>query len=120
MVIRLACATAAAFLAVSCAPYDDAPDTAMTSESGRDCFFLSEVDGFNRLDKDRIRVSTGPSEAYEFEVFGPCPQLGDREHLAFDQTGGGTICRGIDVDLLVPTDIGVQRCPVRMIRKIEE
>ena len=38
--------------------------------------------------------------------------------MGFDQAGGGTICSGLDVDLIVPTPIGPQRCPVRMIRKL--
>jgi hypothetical protein len=124
MIIRIAGAAAVLALAVSCASYagapEQAPDSAAASASGRECFYLSQVNGYSHVkgSRDRIRVSTGPNDRYEFEVFGPCPYLGDTEAMGFDQAGGGTICSGIDVDLIVPTPIGPQRCPVRMIRKL--
>lgn len=109
-------------LAAACAPVED--DTARTAASSqRDCFFLSEVNGFNNAPdgpdgEDRIYVDTGPSEIYLFETFGSCSDLRFAEGIGFDQNGPGTICRGIDVDLIVPSSIGPRRCPVRMIRKL--
>jgi hypothetical protein len=123
MIIRIAGAAAALALAASCASYAGAPEPrgqAGGPQAGKQCFFLSQVDGYSHVkhSRNRIRVSTGPRDRYEFEVFGPCPYLGDSEAMGFDQAGGGTICSGIDVDLIVPTPIGPQRCPVRMIRKL--
>lgn len=88
-----------------------------------DCFFLSQVSGFTdapdaEAGTDRIFVHTGPRDTYLFETFGSCPDLNYSETIGFDQNGPGQICRGIDVDLLVPTTIGTQRCPVRMISKV--
>ena len=112
---------AALAIAASCAAYASAPEAAQAPGSERQCFFLSQVDGYHHVKgaRDRIRVSTGPRDTYEFEVFGPCPYLDDAEIMGFDQAGGGTICSGLDVDLIVPTPNGLpQRCPVRMIRKL--
>ena len=120
MIHRLAGCAAAVVIAASCTSYASAPQTAQVSGAERQCFYLSQVSGYNHVKgaRDRIRVSTGPRDTYEFEVFGPCPYLDDAETMGFDQAGGGTICRGLDVDLIVPTPIGPQRCPVRMIRKL--
>ncbi|WP_370275436.1 DUF6491 family protein [Hyphomonas atlantica] len=114
-------------LALASCAYSQTEDatTQSASAAGRDCFFLSEVSGFNdapdiERGSDRIYVHTGPSETYLFETFGSCPDLNYSETIAFDQNGPGRICRGIDVDLLVPTSIGVQRCPVRMISRVPE
>lgn len=134
MTIRIPFALATALVASSCAPVQDqpqappaahaAPAESGMAESGKDCFFLSEVSGFSsarRLGdarKDRILVHTGPRETYLFETFGSCPDLDFSETLAFDQHGPGQICRGMDVDLIVPGPIGPQRCAVGMIRKL--
>lgn len=85
---------------------------------GRECFFLSSVSGFSHAGRNQIYVHTGPRDTYLFRTLGPCPDLDFGESIGFDQTGGGTICHGIDVDLIVPSQIGPQRCPVDMIRKL--
>ncbi|MCB2060152.1 MAG: DUF6491 family protein [Novosphingobium sp.] len=120
MINRIAGVGAVAMLAVSCAPYADEPEAAQSASSGRDCFFLSQVSGYTHAGKNKIHVSVGPSRTYEFETLGICPELDDAETLAFDPTGPGTICRGIDVDLIVPSTIGPRRCPVSMISRVEE
>lgn len=118
MILRITGVVAAVALTASAAPAEIMRDPVKTS--AKQCFFLSQVDGYNTVKgkRDRIRVSTGPRDRYEFEVFGPCPYLGDAETMGFDQAGSGTICSGLDVDLIVPTPTGPQRCPVRMIRKL--
>ena len=102
---------------------DSSCSTASAASETRDCFFASQVNGFayaGRTDDgaDQIYVDTGPRDTYLFETFGRCPDLNFSETIAFDQNGPGTICSGLDVDLVVPSTIGPQRCPVRMIRKL--
>ena len=107
-------------LVVSCAPNADQPQAAQAASSGRDCFFLSQVSGYTHAGDNKIHVSVGPGRTYEFETLGICPDLRDAETLAFDPTGPGTICRGIDVDLIVPSTIGPRRCAVSMISRVEK
>ena len=78
------------------------------------------MSGYTHAGKNKIHVSVGPGRTYEFETLGMCPELRDAETLAFDPAGPGTICRGIDVDLIVPTTIGPRRCAVSMISRVEE
>jgi hypothetical protein len=108
-------------LVAACANPADRPSEAANNAVGK-CFFLSQIDGYQRVkgSGNRIIVTTGPRDKYEFETLGSCPYLDDGETIGFDQAGGGTICRGIDVDLIVPRPQGgpPQRCPVRMIRKL--
>lgn len=126
MLYRLTGAAAAAVLLAACTPTDQ-PESACASPapSGRQCFWLSQVSGFNdapddKPGSDRIYVHTGPGQTYLFETFGSCPDLNFSETIGFDQNGPGQICNGIDVDLLVPRTGGgpPQRCAVRMIRKL--
>ena len=102
---------------------DGPADTA--DSQARSCFFLSQVNGFNDAPDnenggDRIIVNVSVNDKYLFETFGSCPDLNWSQTIGFDQRGPGQIRRGMDVDLIVPTSIGPQRCPVRMIRKLNE
>lgn len=94
-------------------------EAAKGSPTSKQCFYLSEVDGFSHAGRDQIYVSTGPRETWLFRTLGPCPDLDFGENIGFDGHPGGTICSGIDVDLIVPSAIGPRRCPVAMIRKLE-
>ena len=109
---------AAGALAAGASPPRNDPHAGHRPPSGKECFFLSQVNGFNHAGRDQIYVHTGPSETYLFRTLGPCPDLDFGEAIGFDQAGGGTICNGIDVDLIVPSTIGPRRCPVAMIRKL--
>lgn len=118
MIARIALAATLSVFVASCASTADEPQ-ATQALAGKDCFFLNQVDGYTHAGRNRIRVSTGPGDVYEFETLGTCPELRDAETMGFDPAGPGTICRGLDVDLIVPTTIGPRRCAVSMIRKIQ-
>lgn len=109
---------AAGALAAGASPPRDDSHAGHRATSGKECFRLSEVSGFNQAGRDQITVSTGPRETWLFRTLGPCPDLDFGENIGFDQAGGGMICSGIDVDLIVPSSIGPRRCPVAMIRKL--
>lgn len=112
-------------LAAGCAPAEKPGEASAAAPSGKQCFWPSQVSGFNdvrgsELGSNRIVVSVGVNDRYLFETFGSCPDLNYAENIGFDQHGPGQICRGIDVTLLVPGVTGIQRCPVRMIRKLTD
>ncbi len=119
MISRTLILAATASLLVGCAATDNAP-APVTADAGsnRDCFFLSQVSGYSPAGRDMIRVSAGPGREYEFKTFGACPDIDYSNAIGFDQKGPGTICQGMDVDLIVPSSIGPRRCPVSMIRRI--
>lgn len=118
----MAVAAASATLLAGCAAYEDEPASGRALSRG-ECFYMSQVSGFNNAPDsedghEQIRVSAGPGDTYLFEVFGNCPDIDYSERIGFDKRGPGRICSGLDVDLIVPSSIGPQRCPVRMIRKL--
>lgn len=113
MILRTFAAIAAAALVASCAPADE-PQAA---GGPRECFQLAAVSGYTHAG-NRVYVHTGPGETFLFETLGPCPDLGFAENIALDPATAGPICRGIDVDLIVPSTIGPRRCPVSMIRRL--
>lgn len=98
------------------------PDMAATGggQEGRSCFWSNQVSGFSDATEHRILVHTGPNEVYLFQTLGTCPNMDFAQAIGFDVSPPGMICSGIDVTLIVPSSIGRQRCPVRMIRKMTE
>ena len=89
--------------------------------SGRQCFLPRQVNGFNALDDDTVYVSVGANDYYELELFGPCPDVDWEETIAIRSTGGSTwVCQGLDAELIVPSPLGAQRCPVSRVRKLAD
>lgn len=111
------CMVGSALALAGCTAQSDSPTATPSARAGQ-CFFPSQVSGFTSAGRDRIHVHTGPNQVFLFETFARCPDLDFSENLGFEHRGGGAICSGLDVDLIVPSTIGPQRCPVRMIRKL--
>lgn len=127
---RAALGSIAIIALASCAPVEEADDLAAAessanlalAEEGEDCFFSRNVTGFSEAPDgpsgaERIFVEAA-GDTYLFETIA-CPALNYSFRLGFDPAGIGQICRGFDVDLIVPDPtFGAQRCPVRMVRKV--
>ncbi|WP_338447408.1 DUF6491 family protein [Pelagerythrobacter marensis] len=112
-------------LAAACTPAADGPAGAGAAPAGaRECFDARSVTGYRSAPDsddgaDRIYVDVGARDTYLFEMFGRCPELNFSWRIGLRDRGIGRICRGIDVDLVVPDPAyGTRVCPVRMIRKL--
>ncbi len=108
-----------ASLLAGCAGQGTSASSSSTA-STRNCFWPSQVNGFSDAGRDQVYVYTGVNDTYLFQTFGHCPDLNFTEHLALKTRSPGMICQGLDVDLIVPSSIGFQRCPVQMIRKLTD
>ena len=112
--------------AAACTPAADGPSAAgNASASPRECFSARSVTGYRSAPESedgaqRIYVDVGARDTYLFETFGGCPDLDFSWRIGLRDRGIGRICRGIDVDLVVPDPaFGPRVCPVRMIRKLD-
>jgi hypothetical protein len=108
---------AVAGLAAACAATFDPQEAA--SRSGRQCFNVSQVNGFDAIDRDTVQVTVGASQVYELELVGTCPEIDWSNRIAIRSTGGSSwICEGLDAELIVPSPSGTQRCPAIGVRKL--
>lgn len=91
---------------------------AKPASKDRTCFHASNVSGFRAPDDKTVYVRVGVRDIYQMEMMGSCPQIDWAEKIGIRTRGSEFICSGLDADLISPTSIGPQRCPVRMLRKL--
>ena len=84
----------------------------------RQCFWSHQVNGFASRDDRIVNVRVGVKDVYQFEMFGRCNEVDWANKIALVSRGGSSICTGMDADIVTPTSIGPQRCPVKAVRKL--
>lgn len=94
------------------------PDEGGKPAPARQCFWNREVTNFASSDDRIVNVRVGVKDVYRFEMFGRCGEVDWSQSIALVSRGGGFICSGMDAEIVTPTTLGPQRCPVRNIRKL--
>jgi RES domain-containing protein len=110
---------AAALAAGACTAASE-PQTAAASREGRQCFRAQDVNGFTARNEREVDVTVGANNVYRLELMGRCPDVDWSQTIAIEARGSSWICSGLDAELIVPTAIGPQRCPVTAIRRIPD
>ena len=105
---------AAALLATAPVAVAQTPDK---PPAKRQCFFPRSVNGFSAVGNDMVNVRVGVREVYQLKLLGPCPDIDWTWQIGIISRGA-TVCTGFDATLLVPSNIGSQRCEVRAVRKL--
>ncbi len=86
-------ALAAALLVSACAT--STTETADATPADRDCFYNSQINGFDYLDRTHLRVNVGANRAYSFEVTPSASDLNFSHSLAVvARQPSGWICTG--------------------------
>ncbi|MDE1145227.1 MAG: DUF6491 family protein [Azospirillaceae bacterium] len=79
------------------------------------CFSTRDIDGWNSIDPDTVRITVGVNHKYDLKLFTPQPDLTTRLHLAIVTPPGGSdwICSPMDLEIIgEPLHI---RVPIREI-----
>lgn len=84
----------------------------------RQCFWTRQVNSFASTDDRIVNIRVGVKDIYQFEMFGPCHDVEWSSQIALRSRGSSYICSGLDAEIIAPSSIGPQRCPVRNIRKL--
>ena len=115
----VAIALCAATLIAACVTGNEQQQAQAGQRTGQQCFLTSQVNGFNALDDDTVQVTVGASTVYELGIVGTCPDIDWTQRVGIRATGGSSwVCSGLDAELIVPSPMGVQRCPVTSVRRL--
>ena len=111
---------AAALVSLSAAPQLAAAKSPLepAAKSPRQCFWTRQVNNFASSDNRIVNVRVGVKDIYQFEMFGRCQDVDWANHIALVSRGSDYICTGLDAEIISPSPIGPNRCPVRNIRKL--
>jgi hypothetical protein len=110
---------AAALTALATTPQPSAAKSPPTPEKAtRQCFWAKDVNGFASRDSKIVNVRVGIKDVYELQMLGSCPDVRWNKAIAIRSRAGSTICTGLDADIISPSSIGPQNCPVKAVRKL--
>lgn len=123
MDLKIALAMAAAGLlslgpAAAKSPVEEPSAETPAAKPRTQCFWTHQVRNFASSDDRTINIRVGAKDIYRFEMFGHCTDIDWTHEIALVSRGGSSICAGMDAEIVTPTPIGPQRCPVRNIRKL--
>lgn len=93
---------------------------AASAPAKRSCFFASQINGWRSEDNDKtVYLDVGVKDVYRADLFARCHDIDDALAIGVETRGGGSsICDGLDVQLIVQSSIGPQRCPVTKLTKL--
>ncbi|ODT89440.1 DUF6491 family protein [Phenylobacterium sp. SCN 70-31] len=123
MTIRTALAIAAVSLAAAAAAplaVARSPDEPAAAKPARQCFWTRQVNNFASEDGRTVNVRVGVKDVYQFQLMGPCGDVEWNTKIAIRSRGGSQICSGLDAEIISPTSIGPQTCPVTNVRKLTD
>ncbi|MBI1199582.1 MAG: hypothetical protein GC203_17105 [Phenylobacterium sp.] len=97
--------------------------SAKTSEEAaakpaKQCFWTRQVNSFASSDNHIVNLRVGVNDYYQLEMLGRCQDVDWNHKIALVSRGSDYICTGLDAEILSPTPIGPDRCPVKSIRKL--
>lgn len=84
----------------------------------RECFWTNQVSSFASSDDRIVNLRVGVKDVYQLEMFGRCADVDWGNKIALVSRGGSHICTGLDAEVIAPSPIGPQRCPVSKVRKL--
>lgn len=114
-----AAAFAALGLAASAPAFAKSPtEPAAGAQPKSQCFWTRQVNSFASNDDRIVNVRVGVRDVYQMEMFGRCNDVDWSNKIALVSRGGSYICTGMDAEIISPSTIGPQRCPVSKIRKL--
>jgi hypothetical protein len=115
---KIALPLAAALVLGLAAPLAASAKSPEGASPKRDCFWTRQVNSFASNDNRIVNVRVGVKDVYQFEMMGRCQDVDWNNKIAIRSRGGDYICTGLDAEIISPTSIGPQHCPISKIRKL--
>ena len=118
MTWKLALIVAAASLIATGTANAKSPIEPAATKPARQCFWTHQVTNFASSDSRIVNLRVGVKDIYQLEMFGRCNDVDWTQKIAVVSRGGSNICSGLDAEIIAPSALGPQRCPVRTVRKL--
>lgn len=94
-------------------------DKLQNAKSGRDCFSVSSINGWEFIKPDIVRLQVGVSRYYDLKMMVKEPELAFREVVGFrTRPGQPFVCSPLDIDIIGGRWVG--RVPVVSITRVEK
>jgi hypothetical protein len=107
-----------ALLALNACTSEPKPPPGVAASDVRRCFWANNVNNFQAVDENTVNIRVGVRDVYQMTMFGPCPEIDWANRIALKSHGGSSICTGLDAEVISPSSLGPQRCPIRDIRHL--
>jgi hypothetical protein len=110
----------ASLLALGCVCADTGSRAAPAKDGQtRSCFRNQDVSDWTDVDHQTINIRVNVNDYYQLKLLSPCGNIDFSQRIGIRTTGGSDyICSGLDAEIIAPTTIGPQTCPVTSIRKL--
>ena len=86
----------------------------------RQCFWARDVHNFAYVAPGTVNLRVGIRDVYQLTLFGPCSEMDFANSVGFDTRGSSSVCDGLGIELIVPSTLGPERCPVRSLRRLSQ
>jgi len=84
----------------------------------RSCFRNGDVSSWTDVDRQTINIRVNIHDYYQLKLFAPCGDIDFSQRVGLrSRAGTDFICSGLDADIIAPTPIGRETCPVVSIHK---
>ena len=96
------------------------PQTAAAAarKGGEQCFFARNMTSFAPVGREKLNIRVGVNDYYQIDLLGTCQDLDWSQRIGLQSRGSDWICSGLDVTIIVPSQIGPQRCNASSIHKL--
>lgn len=106
----------------ACAPVNGERPTVATAPSDqRQCIHIPSVNSFSPVDRDTVNVRVGVNDVYQLELLGTCRDVDWNLSVGLRSRGGGSFaCNALGLEVISPSNIGPDVCPVTSMRRLTD
>ena len=88
------------------------------ASDNKSCFYARNVDGWRASGDQTVYLRVGVRDVYKLDLMTRCTDIDWNEKIGIRSRGSNWICSGLDAEIISPSRIGPQRCPVQTLRKL--
>lgn len=90
------------------------------NDSANQCFWSRNITSFAPQGREIVNLRVGVRDYYQLKLLGPCGDIDWNQAIGVRSRGSDFICSNLDAEIISPSQIGPQRCPVTSVRKLTD